>query len=194
VGAVASLTIDFDSLRVADSTQLAIAKSVCRMTQILSIAGAVGFALLLLPGLATSPLWEMLIHIPKAGPTLIRILEAVRMYRRQPVLLLTAFGMSLGVHCLYSVAIYLIARGLPGEDPSLAANFVVAPIAMVAGAMPGVPGGLGAFEGGLAFMYQALSPADVSRLQGLVIAVAFRVITLVVALIGAITTRFPGGK
>jgi uncharacterized membrane protein YbhN (UPF0104 family) len=186
VGAVASLWIDFDALRaVAGSAQVAAAERVCNFTQIATVVGALGFALLLAPGLATSPLWEAMIHIPHAGPTLVKLLEAVRIYRRRWWVLVAAFLMSVVVHCLSSMAIYSIGRGLPGEDPTLAANFVVAPIAMVAGAAP-LPGGLGAFEGALAFMYQALSPPGVAALQGLVIAVAYRLITLLIAAVGGV--------
>jgi hypothetical protein len=183
VAATASLAIDFDALRAIDPQQVAAAERVCQFTQIATIVGAVGFALLLVPGLATSPLWEAMVHIPYAGPTLVKLLEAVRMYRRQPGVLFGALVMSMGVHCLHSTAIYLIGRGLPGEDPSLAANFVVAPLAMVAGAAP-VPGGLGAFETALSYMYTALSPPGVARLDGFVIAAAYRLMTLVIAAIG----------
>jgi uncharacterized membrane protein YbhN (UPF0104 family) len=185
VGAAATLFVDFDSLRNVDATQIAMAQRVCQFTQIMTLAGAVGFALLMLPGFATSSLWEAVGHIPKAGPALLHVLEAVRMYRRQPLLLLLTLVMSLAVHCLYSISIFLIAWALPGPDPSFAAHFVVAPIAMVAGAAP-LPGGFGAMEGALAFMYQALSPEKVLAVQGLVIALAFRTITLVIACIGAI--------
>ncbi len=185
VGAIASLCMDFESLQIEDATQLVAVKRVCQSIQLLTLIGSIGLALLLLPGLATSPLWEMLGRIPKIGAGLISLLDAVRMYRRQPLLLLMSVGMGMVTHGLYAVAFYLIARGLPGEDPSLTANFIVAPISMVAGAAP-LPGGLGAFEATLAFMYQALAPAQVLPVQGLVIAAAYRAIQLVIALIGVV--------
>jgi uncharacterized membrane protein YbhN (UPF0104 family) len=185
VGAVASLFVDFSALAHVDPLQVAMARRVCQSTQILTLIGGVGFALLLLPGIATSSLWEMVGHVPKIGPVLLNVLEAVRMYRRQPLFLLFILAMSLFIHCSYAVGIYLIAKALPGEDPSFASNFVVTPIAMVAGAAP-LPGGFGAMEGALAFMYHALSPAGVMVIQGLVIALAYRVITLLIALIGAL--------
>lgn len=185
VGAIASLFVDFSSLDAVDSTQAQAALRVCQTTQVLTIVGAVGFALVLLPGLTTLPLWDALASLPKVGPMLQGVLESIRLYRRQPLLLLSALVMSLGVHSLYALSIYLLSRAFPGPDPSLAANFVVAPISMVAGAAP-LPGGLGAFEGAFAFMYQALSGADVVAVQGLVIALAYRAMTLVIAAIGAV--------
>lgn len=185
VGAVASLFMDFSSLEGRAGSQAQAALRVCQSTQVLTVVGAIGFALLLLPGITTSPLWEAVGRIPKIGPTLMSVLESIRMYRRQPALLLAIFVISLGVHCMYASAIYLLSRAFSGPDPSFAANFIVAPIAMVAGAAP-LPGGLGAFEGAFAFMYQALSTADVHAVQGLVIALAFRAMTLVIACIGAI--------
>lgn len=185
VGAVASLCMDFSSLRVEDAAQVLAAQRVCQSIQVLTIIGTLGLALLLLPGLATSPLWEMLGQIPKVGPALISLLDAVRMYRRQPLLLGVSIAMSIGAHCMYAIAIYLIALALPGDDPSLAANFIVAPVSMAATAAP-LPGGIGAFEATFAFMYQALAPNGVLPVQGLVIAAAYRAITLVIALIGVV--------
>jgi uncharacterized membrane protein YbhN (UPF0104 family) len=185
VGAIASLFVDFTQLNAADPALVAGAKRVCEVTQILTVVGAVGFALVLLPGLTTLKMWDALARVPRVGSTLMSVLDSIRMYRRQPGMLAVALLMSLGVHSLYAVAIYLLSRGFPGEDPTLASNFIVAPISMVASAAP-LPGGLGAFEVAFAFMYQALSPPGVHAVQGVVIALAFRAITLVIACIGAI--------
>lgn len=182
VGAVASLFMPFDRL---SGEQAAAALRVCQMTQILTLVGAVGFALVLLPGLTTLPLWEALGRIPKVGTAITAVMDSIRMYRRQPGLLALTLAISVGTHSLNAVAIYLLARAFQGEDPSLAANFIIAPIAMVGKAAP-LPGGLGAFEGAFAFMYQALSPPGVYRVQGLVIALAFRVCELAVAFIGGV--------
>ena len=55
------------------------------------------------------------------------------------------------------------------------------PIANVCGSIP-LPGGLGGFEAGLYFLYQTLSPAS----HGLVVALGYRIITLVIAGIGVV--------
>lgn len=183
VATVASLAMDYRALSVDDAAQIQTVQGFCRMIQILTVVGTVGFALVLVPGFATSPLWEVMQQIPKIGPALMSVLEAVRMYRRQPLLLLVCIAMSTIGHGLNGVVIFLLALALPGPDLSLAANFIVAPLSLVASAAP-LPGGIGAFEATLAFLYQALSPPGVSPLQGIVIAVAYRAITLVTAFIG----------
>jgi uncharacterized membrane protein YbhN (UPF0104 family) len=51
------------------------------------------------------------------------------------------------------------------------------------GAIP-LPGGLGAFEVALDFLYRNISPESVAERQGFVIAIAYRVFTLLIASIG----------
>lgn len=183
VGAVASLFLDFS--QIADPTQRVVVERICLSIRAASLIGTAAFLLVLLPGFATSSLWEILRSIPKVGGGLMNMLEAVRMYRRQPLLLVALIALSLTTHSMFAFAICLIGWGLPGPDPSVAANFIVAPVSMAASAAP-LPGGVGAFEATFAFMYQALSPADVAKVQGLVIAVAYRAITLFIAAIGGI--------
>jgi uncharacterized membrane protein YbhN (UPF0104 family) len=49
-----------------------------------------------------------------------------------------------------------VSRGLPGESPSLATHVVIVPIALVANIVP-LPGGLGAFEAALDYLYRSVS-------------------------------------
>lgn len=75
----------------------------------------------------------MLGQIPKVGPALISLLDAVRMYRRQPLLLGVSIAMSIGTHCMYAIAIYTELRWRPPATIApLAANFIVAPVWMAA--------------------------------------------------------------
>ena len=47
------------------------------------------------------------------------LIEAMRMYRRDRSVLLLAAVMTVGVHCLLTVGMWMIARGLPGNVPPL---------------------------------------------------------------------------
>ena len=56
-------------------------------------------------------------------------------------------------------------------------------MAMFAGALP-LPGGLGGFEAALHGLYSALMPAGAPAGQGFVVALAYRLVTILVAVIG----------
>ena len=91
--------------------------------------------------------------------------------------------MSVGVHCSFAVGLYLIACGLPGNHLSLADHFVVIPVSNVAGVLP-LPAG--PFEAVLDLLY-TLVPVNGPPImpgQGLVVALAYRIITVLIALFG----------
>lgn len=156
---------------------------VCQATVSLTIIGACGWALLLLPGFTEFKLWKSLAVIPRVGPLIERAIESVRMYRRKPVVLAVSLVMSLGVHAFTTLSVYLVALALPGESPSLGTHFVIVPIAMVANAIP-LPGGLGALELALDSLYRGVAEASFADGRGFLIAVAYRFITVLLALIG----------
>lgn len=185
VATVAYLTLGLGALDVRDPEQLARIQYVCYAAVVLSIVGAIGFAVLLLPGFTSNPLWDALVGIPKVGHTVGRLIGAVRMYRRRLPLLLFIFLMSLATHVVFTISIYFTACGLPGAHPSFSAHLVIVQIANLAGALP-LPGGLGAFEYALDYLYRAVSSADVAARQGFVVALAFLVIKLLIAAIGMV--------
>jgi uncharacterized membrane protein YbhN (UPF0104 family) len=185
VATVAFLTIGLDGLNVRDPEQLARIKTVCYAAVALAITGAAAFTVMLLPGFTSNPLWDALVGLPRIGHTLSRLIGAVRMYRRRLPLLLLTLVMSLGTHVLFTLSIYLTACGLPGAHPSLGTHLVIAQIANLAGVLP-LPGGLGAFEYALDYLYRAVTPAEVAARQGFVVALALLVIKLVIAAIGAV--------
>ena len=154
---------------------------VCRATLAATLAGTVIIVMLFAPG-ATHP-WFLAIcrSIPKAGQLIINMTEAVRMYRHRLGTLAITCLLSLGTHALFTLTIYSIAVGLPGDQPSLARHFVIVPIGMAAGGLPLPLGGLGAFEYVIDFLYRKVSGST----QGLVVALGYRLITVVIAAIGA---------
>gem|GEM_PF-3826882 len=95
--------------------------------------------------------------------------------------MLLACLISLGTHTLFTLTIYAIACGLPGEHPSLIQHFVIVPISSSAAATPLPLGALGAFEYVLDFLYKAVSDNS----QGLLVALGYRLLTVVIAMVGA---------
>lgn len=156
---------------------------VCQVNVSLAIIGTCGWVMLLLPGFTELALWRNLAAVPRIGPFSERAISAVRMYRRKLLVLAVSLVMSLGVHTCSTISIYLVARGLPGESPSLGTHFVIVPIAMVANAIP-LPGGLGALEAALDFLYRGVAQEGFAGGRGFVIALAYRLITVLLALVG----------
>lgn len=158
---------------------------ICRGTLIAAAVGAAGICMLLIPGFTNGALSEFLGNLPRVGGIFRKLIGAIRMYRsRLGVLVLTGV-ISLGVHTFSSLGIYLTARGLLGQAPSLASHFVTIPLAMVTGVLPLPVGGLGAFEAVLDFLYRNIPGGIVvTKGQGLLVAFGYRVITLAIAMIG----------
>lgn len=185
LASAAFLTVDLDAVQVRDPQELQAIKLVCRVSFTLTIVGAAGMVLLMLPGFTSLWIWDTLTGLPKVGGVLERIIGAVRMYRKRLGLMVLVLVMSLATHSLFTFSVFLIALGLPGNEPPLGTHFVIVPIANLAGAIP-LPGGMGAMEAALDALYHAVSPVSVAERQGFVIALGFRIITLLIALIGVV--------
>jgi uncharacterized membrane protein YbhN (UPF0104 family) len=176
------------SVQIADESRAVEMQGVIRVGQAaiaLSAAGAVAIGVLLLPGFTTSPWWDVLTGLPRVGPTFERIVGAVRAYRRRVPLMLGIVVMSLGNHVLFAAAVFLVAGGLYPTPPSLGAHMIIVPIANLAGAVP-LPGGLGAYELALDFLYRGIAPELVDPRQGFVVALGFRVVAILVAMVGLV--------
>ncbi len=185
VASVGIFCTDLTNIDVRNPDELAAIRVMCWITVSLAIAGTVAIIFIAMPSFGTSPLWEALCRVPKVGPVVARVTAAVKIYRGKPALMALIGVMSLGIHVLFVCSVYLVARGLPGEIPSFAKHFIIVPMAMVANTLP-LPGGMGAFEYALDFLYRGLSNVSVAARQGFVIALAYRLVTIVVAVIGAI--------
>jgi hypothetical protein len=158
---------------------------ICRGTLFCTVLGAAGIAILLVPGITQGKFSAFLQRLPRAGTLFGKLLGAVRIYRQRPGMLLLACALSVGVHSLSTIGIWLVARGLPGEAPSLADHFVIIPLAMVTGVLPLPVNGLGAFEAVVAFLYERVpTGVVVSEGRGLVVSLGYRAITILIALVG----------
>jgi uncharacterized membrane protein YbhN (UPF0104 family) len=162
-------------------------RTISRVTLIATLLGGAGIGVALVPGMTGGRMSRVLGQAPLVGPTAIRLLAAVRIYRRKWPVMLVAVVLSLVVQGTFAVAIYLVGRGLPGDMPSLGRHFLIVPLSMVAGALPLPFAGLGAFEGALDFLYRyAAGAATVKAGRGLIVALCFRVITVLIALVGVV--------
>ena len=117
----------------------------------------------------------------------LRMVDALAIYRRRFSVILLAVALSLGVHSLLATGIYLVALGLPGPTPAWGTHYLIVPLASVAGALPLPLAGLGAYETALEFLYRwSLADSASAIGRGLVLALAYRLNTVVVAAIGGV--------
>jgi uncharacterized protein (TIRG00374 family) len=162
-----------------------VVRLLCQITLVGTALSTLGGFVVLTPGFTNGRLSHWLGELPRVGRVVRRLLGAVRMYRRKlPVLIVTGL-MSVGVHAFSTVGIYLGAIGLPGAAPSLAAHFLIVPLAMLAAAIPVSVSGLGVLEGVLDVLYvQFGEGAGVVEGTGFVVGLTYRAITIGVAIIG----------
>jgi len=154
-------------------------------TLAITLAGAVVFGLMAIPGFSQGRVAQQLERVPKIGSTIQSLIEAAGMYRKRPAVLAIAMFLSIIVHALFTVCIFLIACGLPGAHPTFLEHFIVVPMSVLTGTLPLPGGGLGAFEVVMKFYYQNISASGgVSGGQGLIVALGYRVATIVVAIVG----------
>ena len=109
---------------------------VCQATLLLTAVGTVGVAIVLCTGVLDSGWVKSLTRLPRIGPAVGSLTDAMRMYRRDRAVLLSTSVMSVGVHCLLAMGMYMVALGLPGNKLTVAEQFVVYPISSVASTIP----------------------------------------------------------
>ncbi len=150
----------------------------CRIALGVTAVATLGVGVWFHVGAGTGHIVQSLIRSPRFGNMAEKLIETSRMYHKRPGVLLMSGIMSVGVHCLLAVGIYLIALGLPDRTLPLAEHFVVVPLSTVASVIP-LPAG--PQEGTIQFLYSQLADAGT---KGLVVGLVYRMITILIALIG----------
>ncbi|MCZ6664531.1 MAG: lysylphosphatidylglycerol synthase transmembrane domain-containing protein [Gammaproteobacteria bacterium] len=158
----------------------------CRVTLFCTGVSSLVVFFVLTPGFTKGRISTALANLPRIGPTIGKLLSAVRMYRRKLPTLLIAGLMSIAVHSLSATAIYVAAQGLPGAAPGYAAHFLIVPLGMLAAAMPLSLSGLGLLDGVLDLLYVQIPTYPVAVGTGLMVGIAYRAITIGIAIIGFI--------
>ncbi|MCH2596317.1 MAG: flippase-like domain-containing protein [Pirellulales bacterium] len=144
-------------------------------------AGTVGLFVVLSPWATSSKTRQLAESLPLIGKTLLRLIDALEIYRDRRGYLLGAFILALLTHSFLVTAFWCIRCGLPVQGPTFLQNTSLVPVALVAGALPGMPGGLGVMEGTLAYLYTTIGAA---KSDGAIVAFTYRAMTYVVAAVG----------
>lgn len=143
-------------------------------------------ALLTMPGLRRFAWYKRLTQIPVGGRLLHRLTGVAALYRYHWPRLVTAFGMSCLVNLGFMISIFFAADFVSANHPSLLDHLIIAPLSMVANALP-LPGGLGGMEMVLDFLYQTYARSQGQPEYGVVVAFVYRLLLLIVAALGAIS-------
>ena len=109
----------------------------------------------------------------------------LRMFHDHPVAFGLSIVMSVGVHLMLTLSMYLIARSLYPSVPTLGEHFIIVPIAMLASALPLTPAGIGVFEAAVDLLYKMI-PANATNASGTLVALVFEMVKVVIAMLGTI--------
>ena len=156
----------------------------CQAAFVLAAAGTVAVAVPLLPDVSEGKLVAQIGRLPRVGPKLVSLIETVRMYRWQLPTLAASAAVTVAVHTLFALGIYLIAVGLYDGVHPLGTQLVFVPLSAATGVLPI---SLGPFEGVLDLLYAKMPLPDHGQMvagQGLVVALGYRIITLLIAAVG----------
>lgn len=168
-------------LEIRQRTEL---KAVVALLVIGSSAGLIGLTLMLIPAVARSRVWHRLARLPVVGHMVTELVEGVRLYQSQRQVLFVALGISVVGHFGTISSFYFSAKAISGEStlPGYAQHLFFIPAAELAGIVPLTPGGVGLLEEAVEWLYR-LNNANAGT--GLMTCLAYRAVTLTIALIGA---------
>jgi uncharacterized protein (TIRG00374 family) len=182
---LASIGILSSGLLNADSQKIQIlSRGILTFTAI----GWTGFLLLLFVDALTGP-WvrQQALRLRLTGKTIVRLLEAVRVYRGEKSSLVAAFGVSVIMALCYVTSFYFVARGLPIPEPPWSEHLVIVPVSSLVGAIPMTPSGLGTTEAAVNNLYLWMHGASgIKDGDGTLVGIGRRVTDIAVAFLGVL--------
>lgn len=160
-------------------------QQMARGAAILAAVGTVALVMLVAGGRWIDRLLRRLGDLPRVGPLVHRLADPIRSFHRHPVSFLIAFVLSLGVHSLLSISMYLVARGLYQAPPGFADHLIIVPVGMLASALPLTPAGMGILEATIEWLYRIV-PAAPTAASGTLVALAFELVKISIAAAGMV--------
>lgn len=156
----------------------------CYLAFVATFAVGLGWYIVSLPMFDLTQSGEHFKRRHRVVQILIRLINAVRLYRTCPGIVLGCLAQSAATHCLFATVMMMIAIGLRGPAPSLTSQLIIVPLANLSSIAP-LPGGLGAFEFAMAYLYPRVpNTPPLTDGQGLLVAFAYRAMTMLIALVG----------
>jgi hypothetical protein len=149
-----------------------------------ALATVIILSLLSLGGNRAQSQFRRLSRAPKIGAVLKPLAAAVQVYRRDLPTVITSIIVGLVSQFLLAACIWAIAAALLPAAPGIGKHLILVPLALLTTVLP-LPGyGLGAFEMALEFLYRHVGATAAGG--GLVVAVGFRVVMVLTAVISAV--------
>ena len=150
---------------------------------LLGFVGIIGLFLLLHTALLRARWLQWFRTVRVVGRMFGELLDAVALYQSRPRVLWLAVAISIAGHFATLSSFYFSAIALSPTEavPDYFAHLLFMPAAELAGMVPVVPGGLGVLEEATARLYGL---AGVAKGNGFLTAAGFRVITIVIAVLG----------
>lgn len=152
----------------------------------LTVVSTAGLVFLLIPGTQNDIRRRVFKAVPGAGPFLTRLYDAFAVYRGRPGVLLLSTLVTFAVHGLLSVCLWQTAQGLWGRAPSLPDHLVIYPVANIGSMIPLSAGPMEFFLDQLYPLFPCQTGEPYQLGWGLVVGIAYRLITLVIAAIGSV--------
>jgi uncharacterized membrane protein YbhN (UPF0104 family) len=165
---------------VPELSLLAVSLLIC-----LAVASIVGGILFAAPSLLRLNL-PRLQRYPHFQRLITQIRDVLLAFRDRPGVLGAALCLSFAIHILTITGLLFIAQSLQVGDVTLLDVAVAAPLAMVANILPFTPGGLGVGEAAFEQICRWLAPASALSAPYASIFFAFRAVSLVMLIPGAI--------
>jgi uncharacterized membrane protein YbhN (UPF0104 family) len=157
-------------------------------------AGLLGLCAMLHPMVPRSRWLNRLVRLPKIGGAFGSVINAILLYQNQRRVLFISVAVSIVGHFGMLSSFYFCAQALQADNaaPGYWAHLLLIPGAELAAVALPLPGGVGVLEGAVQFCYGIANEASglavdpkAAAAAGFATAVAYRVITIVIAAIGA---------
>lgn len=160
-------------------------QAICQATLWLTGIGTAAMVVMLVPNVTSGTVSGWVSRVPYVGSVARQLIDTVRIYRWNLPVLLLSVVLSVAVHSLFAVGILLVASALYQNVHTLATHFVVSPLSAATGVLPI---SMGPFEYVLDRLYAVIPLPGGGHMtpgQGLVVALGYRIITLLTAAVGA---------
>lgn len=158
-------------------------QTIASLIRIAALIGTVSLVLLMFPGTTGKRMQSLFVRLPLVGETCVHLIQAAAAYRHHRLILFSAIVIAVVTHCLLVSAFWAIERGLPVHAATFRENLVLVPTSLLAGVIPATPSGLGTMEAAVELLYRATGANDG---DGTIVALAYRMATLVMASVGAV--------
>lgn len=162
--------------------ELSVAISMFAMASTIGVAGL---------WLATQPSvlqWKIVLWLQSVrgiGGFVREVINGLKLFHSRPAFIWSALLMSVAGHCcnVTAFACCIWGMGLESRVPTIATLFVVFPVVEVVAAMLPLPGGVGAREGGVQYLFAAMRPeiGAVAGSAGLFAALGFSAVSILLA-------------